>query len=535
MKTYYLPIQSSSLAHYFGSAIIKPAKYFTNKPHDIQDKFKDFLLFTTKLGTRETDCCLEIVLTDDETKDLIDVKGGWFLFDVKPLPITRIRKILFSDKEKRDITIINIRMSTAYVPENLVEVRKFDDNPSETIRIPDDCSGVEQRETIIKFDRFLGALALMKTVGEPYMNYSPNYIATLALFNSLIEDQLRQVYPDLKNSYRGLFNNSKGFEQVVPYLNRHIDEQILSEVANKNKQIIKKDKITHVIDIDSFTDTWTYTIAVLNTFGVGDEARRKRIDGLIQSRFSGIKKEKAEGVALCYGYNRGYSAFTKDYGIDEKISYKYRLESQLDYYTIESVYQYVFNGIVSSTFPYLDEWCPKLHVERPKRRTDYVILDEIIIGKKKAKVFSEEWWNGLFPKFKEFGRLANELFYFFKEICEEMKEDVREDQEEIISTYENRINKYIEQIDGLTKKLNQQAEELNLLQQKVGNPNKTDNRLSDNKNIDLNKLKLPELKDLARRKGLSIPSKAKKNDIVRLLQNIETTTDDMFSQSNSLE
>lgn len=533
MKTYYFPIQSPSLAHYFGSAIIKPAKYFTNKPHDIQDKYKDFLLLTTKFGTTETDCCLEIVLTDDESKELIDVEGGWFLFDVNPLPITRIRKIFFPDKEKRDITIINIGMNTAYVPERLVDIRKFDNNPSDTIRIPIDCNGVEQREEIIKFDRFLGALALMKTVGESYMNYSPNYIVTLAFFNSLIAEQLKKAHLfDLKTSYQGIFTNSKGFEQIMPYLNRSIDEQILLEVANDHKQEIKKDKITRIIDIDNFTDTWTYTIAVLNTYGVGDEARRKRIDGLISSRFSGIKKEKVEGVALCYGYNRGYSAFTKDYGIDEKVSFKYKLASKLDYYTIESVFQYVFNGKISSEFPYLDVWCPKLQIEHPKRKADYVILDEIIIGKKKAKVFSEEWWNGLFPKFNEFGRLSNVLFLFFKEVCEEMKEDIREEQEEIISTYENRINKYNEQIDGLTKKLNQQTEELNLSQQIVGNPNKTDNRLSDNKDVDLNKLKLSDLKDLARRKGLSIPSKAKKDDIIKLLQK-ETYTNDMFSQSNS--
>ena len=64
MKTYFFPIQSTSLAHYFGSGIIKPAKYFTNKPYDIQDRYNQFLLFTTKFGTAETDCCIEVVLTD---------------------------------------------------------------------------------------------------------------------------------------------------------------------------------------------------------------------------------------------------------------------------------------------------------------------------------------------------------------------------------------------------------------------------------------------------------------------------------------
>ena len=190
MKTYFFPIQSTSLAHYFATAIIKPAKYFDNKIADIQDKYKDFLLFTNKFGTTETDCCLEVILTDEEISELIDVNEGWFLFDEKPLPISRVKRIYFSDNEKKEITITNIRMSTAYIPDTLIGVQVFDNNPSEVIKIPSDCDGVNQEEKIEMFDRFLGALALMKTAGEHYMNYSPNYINTLSIFNSLIKEQI---------------------------------------------------------------------------------------------------------------------------------------------------------------------------------------------------------------------------------------------------------------------------------------------------------------------------------------------------------
>lgn len=534
MKTIYFPIQSTSLAHYLGSAIIKPAKYFANKPYDIQDRFNQFLLFTNKFGTSETDCCLEVVLTDDETKVLIDVKNGWFLFDEKPLPITRIKKIYFSDIEKKNVTITNIKMSTAYVPETLVELHRFDDNSSVSIQVPLECNGVDQEDKIVRFDKFIGALALMKTAGEPYMNYSPNYIATLSFFNSLIKDQISKCGNiAFNNNYQGIFTYSKGFEKVLPYLNKHIDEQVLNMIASEEKQEIKKDKITRVIDINSISEnTWTYTIAILNAYGVGDESRRKRIDGLIQSHFAEVHNGKAEGVALCYGYNRGYSAFTKDYGISEKVSYKYKLESQLDYYTIESVYQYVFNNsIISSTFPYLDNWCPKLVIERPKRRTDYIILDEIIIGKKKAKVFSEEWWNGLFPKFREFGRLANELFLFFKDVCEEMKEDIREEQEEMISLYEGKLNQSNKQIDDLTKILNQKTEELEKLQKQLVNPHKVEyNKSSDKNSVNLEKLKLPELKNLAKAKGIKIPQKVKKDELIKLLITSEFSSSDLFDQ-----
>lgn len=533
MKTIYFPIQSTSLAHYFGAAIIKPAKYFTNKPHDLQDEYGEFLLFTTNKGTTETDCCLEIALTDDEEKNLINVNDGWFLYAVNPLPISRIVRIIFSDQDKRDTTITNIRMSTAYVPERLIEVCEFDHTPTSNIKVPTSCRGVEKKESIIKYNRFLGALALMKTVGEPYMNYSPNYILTLSFFNTFIEEQLNRVIKaDVKKSYQGLFDNSKGFEHVLPYLESQIDEQTVYKIAEKNKQEIIKDKVTRIIDINSLTDTWTYTIAILNTYGVGEETRRKKIDGLIQSHFSSVKKEKAEGVALCYGYNRGYSVFSKDYIIDENgesVSYKYKLESQLDYYTIESVYQYVFNGVVSRTFPYLDEWCPKKNTRKPQRKTDYLILDEVIIGKRKAKVFSEEWWNGLFPKFnKEFGRLAKELFLFFKELGNEMKEDLEDEREELISSYEKKLNENNKKIDSLTKRLENYSKG-NIPTQGVDKtvcPSNEEDLIQ--KCLYLKNKSVKDLRKIAEQDGLIIPSKASKEEIDEVI--VKILKRNLFSQ-----
>ena len=276
MNTYYFPIQSTSLAHYLGGACIKAAKYFNNKPQDIQDKYNDFLLLTSKKGTTETDCCLELVLTDDEIKDLIDVKENWYLFDTKPLPITRIKKIYFSNKEQKDVTITNITMSTSYVPSNLVEICKFDNNSSDSIQIPKDCQGVDQTNKINQYDRFLGALALMRIAHEPSMNYSQNYIATLSFFNHIIDNQLKtNKNLNVTSALQGIFTD-KGFEKVLPYLKQPINEDSLNRIAQENNQVVKKDKITRIIDVESFDDTWTYTIAILNTYGVGDESRKTR-------------------------------------------------------------------------------------------------------------------------------------------------------------------------------------------------------------------------------------------------------------------
>jgi len=73
-----------------------PSKYFLNKPIDIQDYYKDYLLITTNLGAKDTDCCLELIFTSIELKDFIDLNDGFFLYP-KPLPITRVKSVLFSD------------------------------------------------------------------------------------------------------------------------------------------------------------------------------------------------------------------------------------------------------------------------------------------------------------------------------------------------------------------------------------------------------------------------------------------------------
>ena len=472
MNTYYFPINSSSLAHYFGGACVKAAKYFNNKPKDIQDWYKDFLLLTNKKGTKETDCCLELVLTKEEIGDLIDAKHGWYLLDTKPLPITRIKKIYFSNREQLDNTITNIRMSTAFIPDFLLDIRTFDENPVDA-QMPTDCQSVDQKNKINQYDRFLGALAMMRLAHEPYMNYSQNYFVTLSFFNHTIDSYVKlNNNQSFKYAFQGIFNNSKGFEKVLPYLKHNIDENALNKIAQENNQVIKKDKITRVIDEESITDTWTYTIAILNAYGVGDESRKKRIDGLIQSHFKSLIEEKREGVALCYGYNRGYSAFTKNYG---EVEFKYKLESQLDYYTIESVYQYVFNNEVSSDFSYLDSWCPRLQPKHPSRSTEYIILDELIIGKKKAKVFSPEWWN-VFSQKCEFGILSKPILEFVKPIIEkevyaDVKEELQESFQDELAKKDSLNRKIIEELDITRKELEKSNEAIRQMHQKLENVN----------------------------------------------------------------
>ena len=443
---YYLPLSSECLAHYFGGACIMPSRYLPNKPADIQNRFDDNLLITTNFGTSQVDCCLEVVFAKNELSDLLPIKDGFYLY-IKPLPVTRVKRILFNNENQKQQTVTNITMSTAFIPVNLIKViDRFDEVAINELEKPSNLQLKDWSSHIKKFNSLLGGFALMRIAGGDYMNYSENYFSSLATYSSTISNELLVA----EKQFRNLFNDQI-YKKVLEYLYKEINDDVLDQIASEEKQIITKDKITRIIDLSNLKDA-TFIIAVLNTYGVGDEAKKKKIDGLILSNFkSDFQSDKSEIIALCYGLNRGYSVFSNKYKSEnrEKII-KFELNSQLDYYTIESLYQYSFSPPKGEEFPYLDDWCPKQKQSTyGKKKNAYKVLDIMVIGKKKPKVSSGEYVDNLlrqhFQKesegyFKDFierirTAIANDLTEeFFEEIS------AKDDEIKRLKTEQNKVH-----------------------------------------------------------------------------------------------
>lgn len=450
MRTYYFPIKSECLAHYFGCACLKPSKYFTNKPQDIQNSFENFLLITTSRGCVECNCCLEIVLTDEEEKELIPAGVTWFLFE-SSLPITRVKKIYFMEEQQKNKTLTNIRMGTAFVPDSIIgAVHSFENVSVKEAKAPEDCYVKDHTKEIELYDRILGALIIMRLAREKYMNFSKTYIETLAVFNKLIADALVKAGKSFNDQYSGLFTQSKSYACLLPYLNKQVDVDDVKQMAKSEGQAVSQNKITRKIELNSLNKK-AYILAVLASYGVGAESKRDKVDGLILSNFEGIKS--AQLVALCFGYNRGYNVFSSFYGTSEgnRIDVKFKLDSQLDYYTIESIYQFVFNKKISENLYYLDSWCSKQHTPNATKKTDYCVLDTIVIGKKKPKVGSEEWWSSLsqfYQKIDVSSLLQTPLLIMFKKVAEyviqECIEEKKEEIAEIKAQYEEKNSRLIE-------------------------------------------------------------------------------------------
>ena len=282
---YFFPINSKSLSHYFTCACIKPARYFDNKSQDIQDRFSNALLLSSVLGTNDTDCCIELVLTQAEEAMLIPCGNIFYLLPI-PLPISRVKKIYFRTNRQLEQTLANINMSAAFVPHSLAKLANFSDEGLDMSHIIEDGVGdKDYARSIELFDRILGALALMKTAKEPYMNYSENYASTLSFFNLCVKDDLERQGRKINDKFFGLFSRTENFVKYIPYLEKSISKEDLEQIATENNQRIER-SFSKAINYDKLSGI-TYTFAILQSYGVGKEAATKKIDALISTGFAG--------------------------------------------------------------------------------------------------------------------------------------------------------------------------------------------------------------------------------------------------------
>ncbi|OCW95398.1 hypothetical protein A9168_01685 [Macellibacteroides sp. HH-ZS] len=396
----YMHIAPLNLAHYFSCACLKPVRYISNRNNDFQDQFEDYLVFSTKRRTIGVDCSLEIVLAKDELKEIIKIKNDIYLY-AKPLPVTRVKRIYFTSADLMDKTITIVEMKSAFIPRQLATRFPDDEEPkADCLKIKCLKKGKPDFSAEIKkYESLLGGFALMNTVAIPPMNYSGNYFSTLSRFNLLFHDSLSTLNRKIDERFHDAFEGKKTFTSLYPYLNKRITKEDLEEVAKQEQQEIRENKISGLIDVNNLQQA-SYIVAILYNYGLPDEGRRNNINTLITTRFQqDIRQERAEVVALCYGLNRGYGAFSNKY---QSVTLKFRLDSRVDYYTIESLYQYAFNKILqSSNFPYLDSWIPQFSQTNYTSLQGYHILDKIVIDtpplvenifQTDVKNQKKDWW-----------------------------------------------------------------------------------------------------------------------------------------------
>ncbi|WP_396177644.1 hypothetical protein [Flavobacterium sp.] len=429
-NSFYIPIHSMNLAHYLGSGIILPSIYIENKNADIQDRFKNYLLLSSSKFTKDTNCAIEIVLNTDEEVPK-KISENFYLFDM-PLPISRIKNVYFTNEEQKVNTNFNITSGSAFIPERLLKVSEEESiETKELDNIKIQLSEKNWSEYLKKYDQILGGFSTMKISKDNFQNYPTHYFSALGNINTIFSNILAQQNINIENSFQFAFTDDGKFKNFHNTIYSEIDHNEVQRYAEIDK--VKLEVKNGLVQIDKIAEnTQTYLVAILESYGKG---KRKQVDSFISDLISGkFNAKRKEGLSLTFGLNKGYKAFRNKYRTANfAVDIKFHLDSKLDYYIIESIYQNVFNSFNNiSSFKYIDSFFSEVKKQESKNTSyiTYQMIDEIIILKpieltqvekvlRKISDIISNW----FP----FSIKKNEIELLFKSEIEYFKNEVETD------------------------------------------------------------------------------------------------------------
>jgi hypothetical protein len=490
---FYIPIQSMNLAHYLGSGIIAPSIYIENKNPDIQDRFKNYLLLSSIKFTRGTNCAIEIVFNTNEEAPK-KISEHFYLFDM-PLPISRIKNIYFSNDEQKVSTKFNITSGSAFIPENLLKVTKEEGiETKELENIDYKSSELNWGQYLKKYDQILGGFSTMKISRENFQNYPTHYFSTLGNINSLFSQTLAQQNITIENRFQFAFTDEGKFKNFHNTIYSDIDFNELQRYAESEN--VRLETKNGLIQIDKISDnTQTYLVSILESYGTG---KRKKNDEFISDLLARkFVEKKKEGLSLIYGLNKGYKSFRNKYKTANfEVDIKFHLDSKLDYYIIESIYQNVFNSVNDSlSFEYLDS----LFLEAKKEEIEaynyisYQMIDKKIIWKPKVLSPVEKLLNKFaeivskwFPSFLQVKK--NEIEQFFKSEIEQFKTEI---ELELINNHKEelkKLNTIISEKDDSINRLNIENDKIRIEFQKSEIENQKLKNLISEKDNSINEL-----------------------------------------------
>ena len=465
-KSFYIPIHSMNLAHYLGSGIIVPSNYIEDKNDDIQDGFKNYLLLSSSKFTKNTNCAIEVVLNNNEESPK-KISEHFFLFDM-PLPISRIKNIYFTNEEQKIRTAQNISYGDAFIPEELLKVsQEAGIETKEIDNIEFQISEKNWSEYLKKYNRVLGGFSTMKISKENFQNYPTHYFSTLGNINNLFSNILAEQNVDIENSFQFAFTDEERFKNFHNTIYSDIEINEVERYAEKDK--VKLEVKYGLIQIEKIPEnTQTYLVAILESYGYG---KRKQVDSFIFDLTEGkFAEKKKEGLSLIFGLNKGYKAFRNKYKTANfEVDIKFHLDSKLDYYIIESIYQNIFNSLNNiSSFTYIDSMFQEVRKEEPKNSkfVTYQMIDETIIWKEKVLTPLEKLLEKLtkkvsswFPSFFEVKK--NELELQIKTEIEAFKSEI---ENELIKKHNDEILQKANKINDLGNALAVKDNSINQLE-----------------------------------------------------------------------
>ena len=340
MRSLFLPIDALNLAHYLQGGLIKPAGFFRDRTPDVQTKVNSALLLMDARQLSEHTCSLRLVVSE-ATDDLTEIAEGFYVLNGL-LPISRLREILLFEGANARESLYNIRRGAAHVPEWLINLQS---SGVDIAKVPEQLKkGVLDNSDDLKasaklFDETLGGLVFLYRLGRiDTEKHTPSFFAVLGTLNDRIQSQvidsgISTKSADLAQLLKPLPANSFNARIHQPVTDNVVAGYAESEGFQLTKRFNK-------FDLNSInTATKTYPLAILATYGIN---KPKKIEDFLLDYKNGLFPEtRREGIAFTMGINHGYFHTRNDHnvGSTERVSLKFSLDSQFDFFLIESAFQ----------------------------------------------------------------------------------------------------------------------------------------------------------------------------------------------------
>jgi hypothetical protein len=531
-KIFYIQISSTSLSHYILRGCILPSVYIENKIPDFQDKAKEGLILSNKKWNKDNDCTIEVIITDDEYNKFNSINSDYYYYN-NVIPISRITNIFFLTKEQADTTIWNINNGAGFIPSKLIKLEKNKKTIGSIIRNINNFPNKDLSKKIKSYDLLLGGFAFMKLgtndPSDDLLNYSENYISTLSYFNDIIKSEFLKSGQKISTKYYPLFNNNQNsdIEHYKKFLGKDINLELLESIAESENFKIET-KFGRIKNSSIPINSILYTLSFLASYGSNKE---KSIDNFVSDIIKGeINETKIEEITLLFGLNTGYSLLRNSYSsLKHTRKIKFDLENKLDYYTIESIYQYAFNNKTSSNFSFLNHF-KFINLTKPEplfKYFSYKVFDTTIVAKKKDySEYLDSFSKILFSEVSNW--FSNEAIQVNSKIEQKFKELLKPQFisliNDITSDSEKRVEEEMSKIGLLEKELINKTINTSLDKNiEEADPNNQSNNISEkSKSVieysfdSLMKLNKEKLQNLAKEKGCSY----KKSDTKKILSKL---------------
>ncbi len=205
VKISYLQIKSANLSHYFNAGVIYPLSLedsdiyrYENRRPDLFTIFPDYIVVSDKPlnGFDEDDVLIQILANDLDLRDTL-IPNVKYIED--PIPISRVKKLLFKTQKARNTFISSVKtFPDFYIDESLCEIANlrdgFLDVNLDTLSFPENHSLDKWKVKLGSYDKIMGLFAFMKNAGifvaedeNNFREYTPNYFSTLSIINNSLK------------------------------------------------------------------------------------------------------------------------------------------------------------------------------------------------------------------------------------------------------------------------------------------------------------------------------------------------------------